>query len=156
RRFVNDARAAARLRHRNLIQLHDVGRLPNGAWFMVLDYLNGQTLSRFIATRSGPIAESVVLHIVCEIANGLHAAHARKIIHRNLEPDNIVVIASDPDPYHAVLLDFGVAMLGDDPGLGPDRQVQSGSSPGVRIGTAVYMSPEQLRGERVTTAADIF
>jgi len=150
RRFVNEARAAAKLQHRNLIQVHDVGQLETGAWFMVLDYLDGATLGRLIASHAGPMSLRLIVHIVCEIANGLQVAHDHKIVHRDLKPENVLLTVREGDPHHAVLLDFGVAQLGDDPAAGPDTRR------GVVIGTPAYMAPEQLRGTRVTPAADVF
>jgi len=150
RRFVNEARAAAQLHHRNLIQVHDVGPLPSGAWFMVLDYLDGHTLGRFMAQHAGPLPPPLIVHIVAEIANGLSVAHRHRIVHRDLKPENVFLIAREGDPHHAVVLDFGVAQLGDEPVAG------LGTRNGMVIGTPAYMSPEQLRGTQVSAAADIF
>jgi eukaryotic-like serine/threonine-protein kinase len=150
RRFVNEARAVARLHHRNLIQVHDVGQLPNGAWFMVLDYLDGDTLGRYMATHAGPLPAHAIVHIVCEIANGLQVAHDHQIVHRNLKPDNVFLVIRDGDPYRAVVLDFGVAQLGDEPAT------EWGTRSGVAIGMPVYLPPEQLRGAKVTPVADVF
>src|SRR5882762_8289561 len=69
RRFINEARAAARLHHRNLIQVHDVGQLPSGAWFMVLDWLDGDTLGRVMAAHAGPMAVREIVSIICEVAS---------------------------------------------------------------------------------------
>lgn len=149
-RFVADVRGAGRLRHRNVISVHDVGQLPTGAWFMVCDYLDGQTLGRFIAARTGPVPPNIVVHIVGEIANGLHAAHAQKIYHRDLTAENVVMVATEADPHRAVLLEFGLPMLNDDPLAGPRARS------GIMLGTPAYMSPEQLRGDRATAAADVF
>jgi eukaryotic-like serine/threonine-protein kinase len=150
RRFINEARAAARLHHRNLIQVHDVGQLPGGAWFMVLDYLDGNTLGRTMAAHAGPMPMREIVSIVCEIANGLQVAHDHKIVHRDLKPENVFLAGREGDPRRAVVLDFGVAQLGDDPDAGPDTRS------GVALGTPAYMSPEQLRGGKVTPAADVF
>ena len=149
-RFVNEARAAAQLHHRNLIQVHDVGQLPSGAWFMVLDYLDGHTLGRFMARRAGPLPPLLIVHIISEIANGLSAAHRQRIVHRDLKPENVFLIVRDGDPHRAVVIDFGVAQLDDEPVTG------RGTRSGVVIGTPAYMSAEQLRGHHVTPAADIF
>jgi len=150
RRFVNEVRGAALLRHRNLLRAHEIGRLPNGSWFMVFDYVDGQSLGRFIRSHTGPIPLPIVVHVVSEIANGLHAAHAHKIVHRDLKPDNALMVALEGDPHHMVVLDLGVAMLGDDPWSAPRARS------GVVIGTPAYMSAEQLRGDQVTAASDIF
>jgi eukaryotic-like serine/threonine-protein kinase len=150
RRFVNEVRGAALLRHRNLLRAHEIGRLPNGSWFIVFDYVDGQSLGRFIRSHSGPIPLPIVVHVVSEIANGLHAAHAHKIVHRDLKPDNVLMVAIEGDPHHMVVLDLGVALLGDDPWSAPRARS------GVVIGTPAYMSAEQLRGDQVTAASDIF
>jgi serine/threonine protein kinase len=146
-RFLNEARAVAKLHHRNLIQIHDVGQLPNGPWFVMLDYLDGETLDGYMATHTGPIPVHTTLRIVCEIANGLHAAHEHEIIHRDLRPENVFLIDRDGAPYPAVVLDFSIARLSDDPAAG----ARSGAASGV----LAYLAPEQLCGTRVGPAADI-
>jgi serine/threonine-protein kinase len=148
-RFVHEARAAARLQHRNLIQVHDIGQLASGAWFMVLDYLDGQTLSRLMRGRAAPLPLAVVIHIVSEIANGLELAHQHGIIHREVTPENVFLTVRDSDPHHAVLLDLGVAQLGEDPVIGCGAR-------GGAAGAPAYMPQEQLRGAVITPAADIF
>jgi serine/threonine-protein kinase len=69
-RFVNEARAAARVRHRNLVRVHNIDRFPGGPWFMVLDFLEGQTLAQFLATQQGPLAPPAIVHV------SVHAAAA--------------------------------------------------------------------------------
>jgi serine/threonine protein kinase len=153
RRFVNEARAVAKLHHRNLIQVHDVGQTPSGAWFMVLDHLEGETLGGYMATHAGPMPAHAIVHVVCEIANGLQVVHDHKLVHRDLKPQNVFLVIRDGDPYHAVVLDFGFAPPGDDLVAGAQPGAVSGA-PG--WGTPAYMSPEQLRGTPVGPAADIF
>ena len=148
-RFVNEARAAAAIRHRNIIVVHDIGQLPSGQWFIVLDYVEGQTLEQFIRRAGGPIPPDRIVHIASEIANGLSAAHAHQIVHRDLKPDNIYLSARDGDEYRATILDFGVARLGAE-------QAGLVTRTGTVIGTPAFMAPEQLRGEKVGPAADIF
>jgi len=150
-RFVNEARAAARLRHRNLVRVHNIERLPgDGSWFMVLDYLEGTTLARFMATQRAPTPPPVILHILAQVANCIQHVHDHKIVHRDLKPDNIFLIQHGDDPHFPVVLDLGVAQLSEDLAAGPATQT------GTVIGTPIYMAPEQLRGERVSPAADIF
>jgi len=150
RRFVNEARAAARLHHRNLIEVHDVGQLACGAWFMVLDYLEGETLARFLASRAGSISPRAIAHVVGEVAAGLQVAHDHGIVHRDLKPENVFLVRRDGEAHRAVVLDFGVAQHGDDPDAGP------GTPLGMAVGTPAYMAPEQLCGGRVSPAADTF
>ena len=152
RRFVNEARAIARLCHRNLIQVHDIGQLPSGEWFMVLDYLDGQTLGCYMTDQAGPIPVPAILRIACEIANGLQVAHDHKIVHRDLQPDNVFLLTREGDPHQAVVLDFGIARLGDVMTTGPEAGTRTGSM----VGAPAYMAPEQLRGTKVSPAADIY
>ncbi len=150
-RFVNEARAAARLRHRNLVRVHNIERLPDdGSWFMVLDYLDGSTLARFMAAQRGPMPPIAILHILAQVANCIQHVHDHKIVHRDLKPDNIFLIQHGDDPQFPVVLDLGVAQLSEDLSAGPATKT------GTVIGTPIYMAPEQLRGERVSPAADIF
>ncbi len=149
-RFVNEARAAASLHHRSLLQVHDVGQLPDGSWFIVLDYLDGGTLKRYLASQGGAIAPHLIVELVAGIANGLHVAHAAGIIHRDLKPDNIFLISREGNPHHPVIIDWGVAQLSEE--LSPG----TGTRTGLVIGTPAYMAPEQLRGGKVGPGADVY
>ncbi|HWU89935.1 MAG TPA: serine/threonine-protein kinase, partial [Kofleriaceae bacterium] len=148
-RFVNEARAAAAIRHRNIVEVHDVGQLPDGQWFILLDYIEGRTLAQYMRSEGGPIAPHRIVHIASEIANGLQAAHRHRIVHRDLKPDNIYLGVRDGDEYRATILDFGVAQLGAE-------RAGLVTRTGTVIGTPAFMAPEQLRGEKVGPAADIY
>ncbi|MCW5809103.1 MAG: serine/threonine protein kinase, partial [Deltaproteobacteria bacterium] len=140
-RFVNEARAAASIRHRNIIAIHDCGRLADGAWYIAMDYLEGGTLARFCAS-SGPLAPHVALQILAPVANGLEAAHASKIVHRDLKPENLFLVQQDTNPHHPIILDFGIAKLGEQDGGAITRT-------GIMAGTPAYMAPEQMRDLRI-------
>jgi serine/threonine protein kinase len=148
-RFVNEARAAARLRHRNLIRVHHIDQAPNGAWYMVLDYLEGATLHHYMSASGGPIAPHDIVHILAQVANCIHHVHDHAVIHRDLKPDNIFLVEREGDPRVPVVLDLGVAQLNGE-------LAGQATKTGTVIGTPIYMAPEQLRGERVTYAADLF
>jgi eukaryotic-like serine/threonine-protein kinase len=148
-RFVNEARAAAAIRHRNIIGVHDCGQLESGERYILLDYLEGGTLARFLQSHGGPLAPHDAVHVLAEVANGLQAAHDHHIVHRDLKPDNIYLTSRDGDPRAATILDFGVAKL-------VERSGGTHSASGGLWGTPVYMAPEQLRGERVGPEADVF
>ncbi len=150
-RFINEARAAASLEHRNIIPVHDFGTLADGhSWFMVMDYLDGSTLNQFLSANQTPPPLHVCLQILAQIANGLTAAHRGGIIHRDLKPDNIFLVSRDPNPYHVVILDFGVAKLSE--------QLPSGAltRTSAVVGTPAYTAAEQLRGGELDARVDIF
>ncbi|HET7504751.1 MAG TPA: serine/threonine-protein kinase, partial [Kofleriaceae bacterium] len=121
RRFLHEARVAARLHHRNTVGVHDVGEGPDGSWFMVLDYLEGEPLARWLPGRVarglGPLPVATVVHLVSEIARGLSVAHQAGILHCDLRPENVLVVEREGAPLRAVLLGSGLArlQLGDDP-----------------------------------------
>jgi serine/threonine protein kinase len=149
-RFINEARAAAHVRHRNLVRVHNIDCLPDGTWFMVLDFLAGRTLAQFLAAQHGPLAPPDILHILTQVANCIQHVHDHQIVHRDLKPDNIFLIRNGDDPRFPVVLDLGIAQLGSDLASGPLTRT------GTLIGTPGYMAPEQLRGERVSPVADVF
>ncbi|HRC56936.1 MAG TPA: serine/threonine-protein kinase, partial [Kofleriaceae bacterium] len=148
-RFINEARAAAAIHHRNIIGVHDCGQLPTGQWYILLDYLDGATLNGFMRSQGGPLSPSDALHILCEVANGVQAAHDHGIVHRDLKPDNLFLSLRDGDPHFVTILDFGVAKLGE-------RASKVLTGAGAIIGTPAYMAPEQMRGGTVKAAADVF
>jgi tRNA A-37 threonylcarbamoyl transferase component Bud32 len=148
-RFINEARAAAAIQHRNIIAVHDVGQLPGGDWYIVMDHLPGGTLRALLAASGGPLAPELALELIAQIANGLDAAHARGVIHRDLKPDNILVTPRDGNERHVVILDFGVAKLNE-------QLAGSLTLTGQAIGTPAFMPPEQLRGAKVDATCDVF
>ncbi|HEY0477826.1 MAG TPA: serine/threonine-protein kinase [Kofleriaceae bacterium] len=147
RRFVHEARTVAQLHHRNLIQVHDVGELASGAWFVVLDYLHGRTLARLMAGHAGPMPADLIVHLVCQIANGLQVVHDHQLVHRDLTSDDVFLISREGDPYHVVLLDVGIS---------PVTRTISANSANSTIGAIAYRSPEQLRTGRASPASDVF
>ncbi len=148
-RFINEARAAASIQHRTIISVLDVGQLPDNNWYIVLEYLAGETLRDF-AKKGQPLAPPVALQILVQIANGLGAAHAQGIIHRDLKPDNIFLTTRDANERHVVILDFGIAKLSE------QTQSSSMTHTGQAIGTPAYMSPEQLRGAKIDQTCDVY
>jgi serine/threonine protein kinase len=149
-RFVNEARAAAAIRHRNIIQVHDCGQLPDGTWYIVMDYLEGETLARFGGSHGGPMSPHLALQILAPTANGLEAAHRAGIVHRDLKPDNICLIRHEQNPHHPIIIDFGIAKLGERDGGAITRT-------GMMAGTPAYMAPEQMRDLKLVDArSDVY
>jgi Tol biopolymer transport system component len=143
-RFLREARAIAALSHSNVLAIHDVGE-SSGFFFLVTELLAGETL-RARLRRERPGVEEA-LDWTAQVAGGLAAAHAAGIIHRDLKPENVFLLADGT----VKILDFGLARA---PAVGSIDD--SLSLPGMVLGTAGYLAPEQARGLVVTPAADLF
>jgi eukaryotic-like serine/threonine-protein kinase len=140
-RFMNEARAANAIRHPNIIDIIDVGRMPNGIPYLMMEFLEGESLSRRISGGTVPIGEA--MDIMLQTTSALAAAHVKGIVHRDLKPDNLYLVPDDSSPggVRVKVLDFGIAKLRGDLSGGSSK-TQAGSL----MGTPPYMSPEQCRG----------
>jgi serine/threonine protein kinase/Tol biopolymer transport system component len=145
-RFVREAHAIATLSHPHICPLYDIGK-ENGTDFLVMEYLDGETLAARLA--KGPLSLKDVLRYGFEIAEALAAAHHCGILHRDLKPGNIMLTKSG-----AKLLDFGLAKL-PDAASGNTRQLGL-TGIGTLLGTLPYMAPEQVQGNSADFRADIF
>jgi Tol biopolymer transport system component len=151
-RFDREAQTIASLNHPNICTLYDVGR-QDGAEFLVMEYLEGETLAARI-TR-GPLPLDEALRVAVGIADALDKAHGKGVTHRDLKPGNVMLTATG-----AKLLDFGLAKL-KQPAAPPDAQSPAAPSantttPGTILGTMQYMAPEQLEGREADARTDIF
>ncbi len=148
-RFEREAVAAARIEHPNVAAATAFGQLDDGAFYLVLEYVEGTSL-RDLIKQHGALQVSLALYIARQIADALSAAHASEIVHRDLKPDNVMLIQRENDPYFAKVLDFGIAKLTTDAG-GP-QLTQLGSV----FGTPEYMSPEQAAGTPCDARSDLY
>ena len=143
-RFEQEARAASAIGHRNIIEVFDLGRFGDGAFFMVMEYLEGQDLSQLLQHTPFPTPQRISA-IMSQVLSALAAAHRLGIVHRDLKPENIFLVQTETGEC-VKLLDFGISKVlenSDEPGLSVSA---SATRFGTVLGTPLYMSPEQARG----------
>ncbi|MFN2240351.1 MAG: protein kinase [Thermoanaerobaculia bacterium] len=146
-RFEREARAASALNHPSIVTIYEVGEYE-GYPYIAMEFIEGQRLRDFLSTE--PVSIERGLEIGVAVADGLAAAHARGIVHRDLKPENIMVTAE----RRIKILDFGLAKPADDPSILVDSN--AATSPGVVLGTAGYMAPEQAKGRAADFRSDQF
>lgn len=183
KRFLLEARLATKIKHPNTVYVSDFGLLPDGRTFLVMEYMNGETLSS--ALKKGPMEPLRACRIAVQIARGLQAVHDQNIVHRDLKPDNIFLLTQDGQSDFVKIVDFGIAKAGHLPASAAlERQESSGDGeslvgPGTEgtaklrealkqlsaeagpmtmksaiLGTPRYMSPEAIKGKTVDGRAD--
>ncbi len=141
-RFVIEARAAARLRHPNVVGVHDVGEDGQGRLWLAMDLIDGPSLADRVDS-DGPLEPREAARLVAKLARALAYAHARGVIHRDVKPAN-VLLAADGEP---LLADFGLARAGDADGETANDAAGRLTRPGQVLGTPSFMAPEQAAGE---------
>jgi tetratricopeptide (TPR) repeat protein/TolB-like protein/predicted Ser/Thr protein kinase len=149
-RFVQEAQAASALEHPHIAVIHEIDEV-DGISFIAMELVRGEKLSDLIAR--GPVPAGRALDLAVEIAEGLARAHDKGIVHRDLKPANVMLT----EDGHAKIIDFGLAKLVE--ALGGDSGqtvLKNETDPGMVLGTATYMSPEQARGGKVDHRSDIF
>jgi eukaryotic-like serine/threonine-protein kinase len=147
-RFRREARAVNRLKHPNIITVHDFGQLADGRFFLSMEYAEGQPLSQVIA-REDHLAVHRALRVLGQLAHAVHHAHARGVVHRDLKPANLILI--EPDDTLKVL-DFGVAKI-----VASDHDESVALSTGnVIFGSARYLAPERVRGVSSDPRSDLY
>ena len=138
-RFYREAQAAAAIRHKNIIEVFDVGVSPQGEPFLVMEYLEGESLAGLLK-RAGPLNLGAACAVMEPVLQALHAAHRKGIIHRDLKPDNIFLAYQQGEPPVVKIIDFGISKFAQ--GEFDKWRTKTGSV----MGTPAYMSPEQARG----------
>jgi serine/threonine protein kinase len=141
KRFLREARSSAQVRHENVVQVYEIAEQPLP--YLVMEFIPGETLQQKL-DRVGPLDVSEVLQIARQIAEGLAAAHATDLIHRDIKPGNVLLEGG----HHKVkITDFGLARAADDASI---------SQSGIIAGTPMYMAPEQAKGDKLDQRADLF
>ena len=150
-RFLAEAKAASALNHPNVCVIHEVGETTNQRPYIVMEYLDGQTLDEFVRGGRGDMA--VVLNVAIQIADALAAAHSHRIVHRDIKPSNITVNVRG----QVKVLDFGLAKrLSDATQSNDSATVDLQTQSGTVLGTPRYMNPEQALGKPIDHRSDIF
>jgi len=158
-RFEREAMAAAHIDHPNVATATDFGKLEDGSFFLVLEYVEGKSLRDAIAV--GPLEVGRAMRVLRQIAAALQRAHVLGIVHRDLKPENVMLIDRDGEPDFVKVLDFGIAKV---PVAELSRDEHNRAGPagqaltqlGMVYGTPEYMAPEQALGQNVTPSADIY
>src|SRR5690606_11375139 len=143
--MLREARAANRVDHAHIVDIHDVGETEEGELYLVMEYLTGNSLSSEIA--KGPMPVTRAVDVLEQMCAALARAHDLGVVHRDLKSDNIMLTVRPGRQDFVKILDFGLAALTRDPRLAPKGAV---------FGTPEYMSPEQARGEDAQAASDLY
>ena len=150
KRFFREAQAASRLVHPNIVTVYDFGRSTDGHLFMVMEMLEGWTLGDLIHYRA-PLKPALAIAIATQICDALEEAHRRRLVHRDLKPDNVLLTTVE-DGLWAKVLDFGIARAMRD----PDASLTVNQSTVEIAGTPSYMSPEQILGKEPDPRSDLY
>jgi hypothetical protein len=147
-RFAREAETASRIEHPNIVDVYDVHRTKEGTPYIVCEYLEGKELGDLLADED-KLAPAKAVEIACQICDGLAAAHAAGVVHRDVKPENVFLVG-EPDKPVAKLLDFGISKIAEAEGDGKLTRT------GLVMGTPSYMPPEQARGSKVDHRADVY
>ncbi len=150
-RFLQEARAASMIEQQNVVEITDFGSTPGGSVYFVMEFLNGEDLSKTIKT-NGPLPWPRVKAIMLQICTALTAAHEVGIIHRDMKPENCYRIKRGNNEDFIKVLDFGIAKVTTEDGEGARGLTRTG----MIFGTPEYMSPEQAKGEKVDHRVDVY
>ena len=148
-RFLREARAVASIHHPSVVTLYDFGLDPDGTAFMVMEQVRGETLaSQF---EQGRIPPGLLLDLVLEVLGALEAAHAHGVVHRDLKPDNVMLLDEPTAHARVKVLDFGLAKMVRD-----DLSQRALTADGMVCGTPAYISPEQVEGREADARSDVY
>jgi serine/threonine-protein kinase len=150
-RFIQEARAAAAIGHRSIIDIYDTGKTSEGHPFLVMEFLRGEDLGQ-VLEREVKLDISPVTYLASKVLSALDATHAEGIVHRDIKPDNIFLLEGRQDLPEVKLLDFGVSKMVD-----PTRVDHKLTRSGVLIGSPMYMAPEQVvDGGSIDNRVDLY
>jgi len=148
-RFKREAISASRIGQQNIIDISDFGQTDDGRFYFVMEFLDGVTIASLLH-RQGPLPVQRMVNIALQTTRALAAAHAQGIVHRDMKPENVMVLQRPGQPDFVKVLDFGVAKVSTGPAQGGQTQL------GMVVGTPQYMSPEQAMGVLVDARTDTY
>jgi eukaryotic-like serine/threonine-protein kinase len=148
-RFHREAKVASRLQHPNVVHVHLAGQLPDGALYIVMEYLDGLSLQSALGAAQGAMPLSRALHVALQICDAVGEAHAQGVVHRDLKPENVMLVRRGQDADYVKVLDFGIARLSW-------GEQSMATAAGLIFGTARYISPEGAQGEAVGPPGDVY
>ncbi|MCS7080632.1 MAG: protein kinase [Chloracidobacterium sp.] len=151
-RFQREVRAAARIKHPNVVTIYDFGTLPDGRAYMVMEYITGESL-RDELKRVGRLSPERAVAIMTSVCAAIHAAHQEGILHRDLKPENIMLARMRDGSEVVKVVDFGVAELHEQAAASAMTKL---TEHGLMVGTPHYMSPEQCRSEPLDPRSDVY
>ncbi|NOY91037.1 MAG: protein kinase [Deltaproteobacteria bacterium] len=144
-RFIREARAVNRINHANIVDISDFGEGEDGLVYLVMEYVAGDPLHRLL--EDGPLSATRAIHIAGQIASALSRAHQMGVVHRDLKPDNILIVQRKDDVEGVKVLDFGIAKILDAPSLTGSQQI---------FGTPGYIAPEYIQSTNIDGRADLY
>jgi serine/threonine-protein kinase len=151
KRFQREARATVSISHPGIVGVSDFGLTPDGRAFLVMDYLDGESLSHFL-DRVGRLTVSDMIDIAGQLCDALAVAHGSGIVHRDLKPSNIMLVRGEEGEMIVKIVDFGLAKILDEDHQASLKITQTGDC----FGSPLYMSPEQCMGKKVDHRCDIY
>lgn len=148
-RFHREAKVASRLQHPNVVHVHLAGQLPDGALYIVMEFLDGMSLQSALNASNGAMPLPRALHVALQLCDAVGEAHVQGIVHRDLKPENVMLVKRGQDTDYVKVLDFGIARLSW-------GEQSMATAAGLIFGTARYISPEGAQGEAVGPAGDVY
>jgi len=151
RRFEREAKILQKVEHPNFVRFLAYGSGSGDPAYVVMELLRGDALSKLL-TKESRFVPQRALHITRHVLTGLQHAHGLGIVHRDVKPDNVVIVPADRDPEFAKILDFGIARLAEPDATDNTKLTQKGEI----FGTPAYMAPEQVRGDPIDSRVDLY
>ncbi len=148
-RFHREAKVASRLAHPNVVHVILTGQLPDGAMYIVMEYLDGLSLQSALGAAGGAMPLPRALHLALQLCDAAGEAHVQGVVHRDLKPENVMLVKRSDDPDYVKVLDFGIARLNW-------GEQSMATAAGLIFGTARYISPEGAQGEKVGPQGDVY